>query len=113
MAAKDFSVSRAANRVKQLTEEEAMFGVAPMSTQETPKPVIEDTDSASATKIDIPEPTVQKKVKPKSKQTKQMTLIIDEDLYYDMKAYLASRECPWNSAAAMIRDLIAERIKES
>lgn len=110
MATKDFSTSRAAKRIKQVSEEEAMFGVPPIEQRTETTPVTQVSESKSASHDNTESVSVSATADTEKKKQHQMTLIMPDDLYYDLKGYLASRDCPYTSANAMIRDLVSQCI---
>ena len=85
MRSKDFTNSRAAGRVRRVSEEEAVFGGGPKPAAEGAQ-VIGGNEAATL--------------------TRSMKVLVSDDLYYRMKAYLARRDRKWNSAGAMVRDLL-------
>ena len=83
MHSKDFTNSRAAGRLKRVSEEEAVFGGGP-------KPAAAEPAQAGGGEG--------------AALTRSMKILVSDDLYYRMKAYLARRDRKWNSAGAMVRD---------
>lgn len=114
MAMKDFSTSRAAKRIKQVSEEEAMFGVSPVAQQpESSAPETKASAAALASRDESDSVSDSVSADAKKQKQHQMTLIMPDDLYYDLKGYLASRDCPYTSANAMIRDLVSQCISKA
>ena len=101
---KDFSSSRAASRVKKLSEDEVMFGHAAASDASC------KNDPAPA-----PEEPLESNPKPKQKRelTHQVTVLLDDDLFYRMKTYLVQPGARWRSASVMLRELLEEELSRN
>lgn len=95
---KDFSSSRAATRVKKLSEDEVMFGQAAQSVGSTAAEA--QASHRERTSTGNPNP------KPKRGLTHQVTVLLDDDLFYRMKLYFAQPEAKWRSASVMLRELL-------
>lgn len=98
---KEFSSSRAASRVKRLSEDEVVFGQAASSK--------EDKAAKKAANPGRPGACVPNQ-KPKRELTHQVTVLLDDDLFYRMKMYFAQPGARWRSASVMLRELLEEEL---
>mgnify|MGYP002540431293 CR=1 FL=1 len=101
---KDFSSSRAATRVRQLSEDAVVFGRA------TSKD--DARDSGASTE---PPSTTDSKPNPKPKRelTHQVTVLLDDELFYRMKSYLVQPDAQWRSASVMLRELLEKELERN
>lgn len=99
---KDFSSSRAATRVRKLSEDAVVFG------QATSKD--DARDSGASTE---PPSTTDSKPKPKRELTHQVTVLLDDELFYRMKSYLVQPDAQWRSASVMLRELLEKELERN
>lgn len=98
---KDFSSSRAMARVKRLSEDEVMFGHVASDDDAEKKEVAAEQKT---TPKDNPKPN------PKRELNHQVTVLLDDDLFYRMKSYLVQPHARWRSASVMLRELLEEEL---
>lgn len=101
---KDFTTSRAASRIKKLSEDEVMFGQIASGEEDS-----KADDAAGQTTAEGPDPNP----KPKRELNHQVTVLLDDDLFYRMKTYLVQPGSRWRSASVMLRELLEEELSRN
>lgn len=128
--AKNFSTgSRRAAKFVSQSEEDVMFGGTlehpaantesedgkdAATTTASPKPESASEKESYSIKAEAePEQDAPEKSSAPSKRVRgrQLNLLVDDDLYYDLKAYVARRDTEWDNLSSMVRDVMHDFLK--